>query len=514
MKFAYFIFLMLFAYLSNAQQPAVFSLKGYGGNRWDAVGAFTLPTTDGGFIISMSSQSDTSTGTIDSFCNYDQDRTIFLKYNSDATVLEWSKCYQNIGDTFLEYMYPKPDGNVVFGGEFKSGPGWGFYITKHDASDNIIWSRSYSKGLSPLLYAMTPTTDGGYIMAGSVYYTDTNATIHYGSWAVDDIWVLKLDSLGNKVWSKVIGGTGYDIVNSAAPTSDGGCYLVGGTNSTDNDFSDSHGSHDGFIIRLNDTGNIIWHKCLGGTHDDGIGYICSDNKGGVLLAGVTGSADGDVHHYQQDLMQWVLEIDSNNNILWDNCYGGSINASTGTMCKAVDGSIWISGYVQGGQVDTAFGHHDAYIIHADSAGNYLSSLVLGSDWDDECDMVYPLSNNFILAGGFFSGNGGSFGNIARYGEGDAFLTYLAPWTTNTKQLSSQERQVYIYPNPGNDKVKIKSTLNGSYTLNITDILGKSVYTNTIKDEAEISVSDWRKGIYYVRLTDAKGNHGAETLVVQ
>src|SRR6185437_7430682 len=132
----------------------------------------------------------------------------FQKYNADAYLLEWTKCYAADVDTFLEYMFPRNDGGIVFGGDYMSGYGWGLYICKQNTSGGIEWSNGYSKGNNYLQRDMIATNDGGYIIVGEVFYTDTNFTKHYGDLMSSDIGVVKVDSVGNKMWCKVIGGTG------------------------------------------------------------------------------------------------------------------------------------------------------------------------------------------------------------------------------------------------------------------------------------------------------------------
>ena len=80
------LFLILFSITSLAQHPGLISLKGIGGNASDAA-ANVLQTTDGGFIVGFGTRSDVDTGNIDTlFCNVAQTRSIFTKYNSDASV--------------------------------------------------------------------------------------------------------------------------------------------------------------------------------------------------------------------------------------------------------------------------------------------------------------------------------------------------------------------------------------------------------------------------------------------
>jgi hypothetical protein len=262
--FAFLFIVFSFSALGQVPEPALLSLLGIGGNGVDQVLSQVTKTSDGGFIICINSTSAAGSGNIDTLCDFSGDRNIFLKYNPDQSILEWSKCYQFDGDTFLSYIFPTNDGGFVVGGNYNSASDWGMYICKQDALGNIIWSHEYSKGNGLQTTCMTATDDGGYLMAGASYYTDTNVSIHYGSFMDADIFVLKVDSIGNKVWGKVIGGTGDESVWSIIPAPADGCYLVGETTSSDFDCTGNHGGTDVYLARLDCKGNILWHNDLGG----------------------------------------------------------------------------------------------------------------------------------------------------------------------------------------------------------------------------------------------------------
>jgi hypothetical protein len=289
------LLVLLFTHCVYGQEPTLLSLKLYGGNGSEGFGNPVIKTSDGGFIIGIGSNSTGTIGNIDTFCAENGNRTIFLKYNSDATILEWTKCFSySTGDTSLDFMFPQNDGGAVIGGLYNSTIGWGFYICRHDAADNILWAHGYSIGLSAIPKDMIATSDGGYIIVGGVYYSDTNFTVHNSGSFHADIGVLKLDSLGNKIWSKAIGGT-LDEASAKVLESQGGYYIVGRTNSDDSDCTGYHGGgNDVYIVRLDLNGNILWHHDLGGSSVETGDYACLDGNGGVLIAATSNSSDGDV----------------------------------------------------------------------------------------------------------------------------------------------------------------------------------------------------------------------------
>ncbi len=370
---------------------------------------------------------------------------------------------------------------------------------------------------------MIKTMDNGYLMAGQALNIDTNATTHYGSGLSADVLLLKLDSNGNKQWSKVVGGSGEETIGKIIETRRGMYYIVGTTNSSDYDcIGYKGGASDGYVIKLDSTGNILWHRDFGGMRLDAMSDACrrSGNQDGLVIAGTTTSSDGDVHHHTIDTMFdfWVIEIDGSNNIQWENCYGRGGQEYTTSICKATDGSVWIGGGTgdgHGGQIYTEYGYGDAFFVHADSVGHFLSSKVLGSTAQqyEEAQMLYPLSNGMVIAGGMYNVNDGSFSALPFYqGTHDIFLVSFANWTTNIQDYKNGKTFTHIYPNPACDNVLVDVI--GNYNILITDAVGKPVYNGRVNDKQTISTVTWARGIYYVQIIRKGNNTEIQKLVVQ
>lgn len=512
MRNLYTILFLLLTQVVNAQEPAMMSLNGYGGNGVDQVSNYVTKTNDGGFIVTIYTTSAAGTGNLDSFCT---SGSIFLKYNADASALEWYRCYPS------SYIFPTAGNNFIYGGNTNQNGGWAFKIEKTDYAGTLIWRKTYGNHADAILRSMMPCDDGGYIMMGEVNYTDTDVAIHHGNFMDPDLWVIKVDSNGDKVWTKVIGGTGSDLGVGVIAAPNGGCYVTGTTVSDDFDCTGNHGSNDAYLARLDSNGNILWHRDLGGSGDEFGPHAYTNGKGGILIAATGGSGDGDLHHYVQGLMYWVMEIDSSNTILWENCYGGGGHEEPSAICRASDGSIWINGlsYYQGGQVGNSYGHGDGYIVHADSAGNFISSKVLGSSWEDIGKMVYPLSNDFIIMGGNYAVNDHSFTTLPFYNDStflaiDAFIGTFANWTTKVSTIYNDNDSLSIFPNPTKEKVNIRLNNNKHYNVFIRNAFGETVYKSDVVKEICIDTKTWAKGFYYIQAIDEEGGCNTEKIIVQ
>jgi hypothetical protein len=519
-------FLLLFVpFCTQAQvpEPHMLSLKGIGGNGSDQVSYFVSKTPDGGFIMALGSNS-TSGPIVDSFCSTPaSSRIVFIKYNGDATTKEWSKCYtNNWSDTGYGFMFQTTDNKYIIGGAANSGNKW--VIRKEDASGNILWVKAYGGTGSQQLKSILATEDGGYIFFGSAYGGDGDIGFHHGSASTRDFWVLKVDINGNIEWSKVYGGTGDDIGASVVTAPSGGCYIIGSTSSSDFDCVGNHGGTDAFVARLNKDGNIIWKRCLGGSGNDGGGEgggcsAVSDDNDGILVATISGSENGDVSHQINPTGSniWVFNIDSSNNKMWDNCFGGGGAEFPNAICKSTDSDIWITGCsrVAGGQINQAYGDMDAVVFHINHTGSFINAKVLGSSRQDRGYMIYPLTSGSIITGGFFCENDGAFSGYSINGtfpKIDAYLAVFTNWA-NEIQTFSYGDNVSVYPNPAFDLVNVHVNNNNKYAVIVNDITGKMVYNNSIETFLQIPLSGWHSGMYLMQIVDQDGNRSVKKLIV-
>jgi hypothetical protein len=126
------------------------------------------------------------------------------------------------------------------------------WLIKSDSLGNIIWEKCFGGSASDEHgSAICKTNDGGVVMAGLCTANNGQVT---GWQGLQDIWVVKADSLGSFEWGKAIGGTQNDRAESIEQTPDGGFILAGGTVSNDGDVSVNLGSMDGWVVKLSPSG--------------------------------------------------------------------------------------------------------------------------------------------------------------------------------------------------------------------------------------------------------------------
>lgn len=158
----------------------------------------------------------------------------------------------------------------------------------------VEWQKclgSYSGDYSRII---RPTSDGGFIVIGRTYLGGGDVVGYHGNVETGDIWLLKLNNSGNIQWQKCIGTNYFDEGEDVRQTPDGG-YIVAATSTSVGCFlPGQHGGADYLVIKLTPTGDITWQKNYGGSKNDYAYSIDLTNDGGYMISGFSESSDGDI----------------------------------------------------------------------------------------------------------------------------------------------------------------------------------------------------------------------------
>jgi len=129
-------------------------------------------------------------------------------------------------------------------------------------------------------------------------------------WRIYCCWIVKLDNLGNLLWQKSLGGSEWDTAESIQQTTDGGFIVAGYSRSMDGDVAVNNCLQDYWIVKLDNLGIILWQKSLGGSASDNAMSMQQTLDGGFIAAGYTRSDNGDVagNHGMNDM--WVVKFSS------------------------------------------------------------------------------------------------------------------------------------------------------------------------------------------------------------
>lgn len=195
------------------------------------------------------------------------------------------------------------------------------WIGNCDVAGNLLWQKCLGGSGLDIAYHIT-RVQGGYLIAGTTQSNNGNVTGNHG---FGDGWLVKLDTSGNIIWQKCFGGTDGEFFSKAYSTSDGGIIAIGTALSNNGDVLGNHGGYDIWVVKCDNAGNIQWKKCYGGTGNDNGYDIKEVEGGGYIFTGATGSNDGDVNGNNGGSDQWVVKIAGNGNVEWQKCIGTTGN---------------------------------------------------------------------------------------------------------------------------------------------------------------------------------------------
>jgi hypothetical protein len=154
--------------------------------------------------------------------------------------------------------------------------------TEKPFEGKLVWSKSYGGSAEDKASSVVKTIDGGFMVLSS---TDSNDGDVSKTHAMTDIWLTKFNAEGNLSWSKTIGGSLNDYGTSIIATSDGNYIIAGYSGSNDGDIIKNVGLHDFFISKIDNLGNIIWSKNYGFISHDHAHKIIQTSDGGYFVAG-------------------------------------------------------------------------------------------------------------------------------------------------------------------------------------------------------------------------------------
>jgi hypothetical protein len=293
-------------------------------------------------------------------------------------------------------------------------------------SGSIQWQRTFGGTKSDNSSKAMPTDDHGFLIVGVTNSSDGDVVFLNGD---ADIWILKLDSLGNIQWTKTIGGSEFDATLSFDFTIDGGFVIGGTTRSNDSDVSGHHGETDFWIVKLDNQANIQWQKCYGGSDFDDAFDIKQTPDSGFIVAGPSSSNDGDVigqhscHGCDPDF--WILKLDQTGNLEWQRCLGSIFKETPASVAVTSDGGFVVAGYnssSNSGDVSGCHGLFDYWVVKLDSTGTLLWQRCLGGTNNDAGKAVVCSNDGGVLVFGESNSNDGDVSG--NHGSWDAWLVKL------------------------------------------------------------------------------------------
>ncbi len=272
---------------------------------------------------------------------------------------------------------------------------------------NILWQRTIGGSDYDYLYDIKQTPDGGLIFGGGSA-SDVSGDKTDGSNGSFDMWVIKTDGSGEIQWQNSIGGNQGEDIHSIALAPDGGYLLIGESNSdiSGDKTENSRGGDDYWVVKINNTGTVVWDKTYGGDNIDWFPKISASTAGGYYICG-SSSSDISGEKTENAIGQddfWALKIDDAGTILWQDTLGGNSFEQLEAVVATADGGCIIGGYslsdISGDKTENSRGGSDYWVIKLSSAGNIEWDKTIGGNGADRLHSVIQTTDGGYLLGGY------------------------------------------------------------------------------------------------------------------
>jgi len=387
-----------------------------------------------------------------------------------SVVLSWAKSiggtsYDDGYDVVLDgsrnvYTTGSFSGTVDFdpgAGEYEltSAGAYDIFISKFDTNGNFVWARSMGGTGSDDGYAIALDGSGNAYITGIFHDTadfDPGVgTYNLISAGQGDIFISKLDTNGNFVWAKSIGGETFDDIGlDIVLDGNGNVYSTGEFYDTA-DFDPGVGTYtltsiggDIFISKLDTDGNFVWAKDIGGAGSQTGTAIVVDGGGNVYSTGsFYGTADFDPGPGTYNLTSaeeniFISKLDTNGNFVWAKNMVGAFRGISDDIVLDGTGNVYSTGHFQdvvdfdpgAGTYNLASaGGYDIFISKLDADGNFVWAKSMEGGGSDRGSGIMSDGHGNVYSTGRFQDMvdfdpGGGVYNLNSAGLADIFISKL------------------------------------------------------------------------------------------
>lgn len=372
-----------------------------------------------------------------------------LVFGQDANFL-WVKQFGGTGTSGANSMELDASGNIYTIGDFSGtvdfNPGSGIYnltsigdndlfVSKLDSAGNFIWAKQIGGQSYPSQYDLALDAAGNIYITGTFWGMvdfDLGAGIfNLNTIGTHDLFVLKLDSFGNFIWAKQIGGSLGSVMGTSISLDDLGNIYTTGYFADTIDFDPGAGTFmlnpdnnwffSMFVLKLNPSGNFAWAKAMYGPYS-GVQSesISIDRFGNVLTTGqfhdtvdfdpgvgtftlVPFGSFGDWDHF-------ISKLDSSGNFVWAKQFGGESNQIGFSITTDAFSNVYTTGVFDattdfdpgpGTFFMTPTTGRNTFVSKLDTAGNFVwAKQITGYSYGNDL----TLDDDFnVYTTGFFQG---------------------------------------------------------------------------------------------------------------
>ncbi len=400
----------LVVYFLLTQSPEIKWGRVYGGPG-DDYGRCVLECIDKGYIAVGSTNSSGNGG-------FD----VYIIKTDSLGFLEWSRTYGGVEDDYGYAICPAQNNcYLVVGATNSSGSGLSdIFVIKINENGDSVWARTYGDSMQEIGYSITETRDNNYLITGT--------TSSYGAGGID-VYTIKIDTLGELLWSKTYGGNLDDIGFCVDATDDGGFIFAGTT------FSFGNGNGDVYVVKADSVGGTEWVGLFGTDQNETGLCVQQTIDSGYIICG---SAHSVLLGYE-----WcLLRYNQNGSLIW-NSFQGSLSDDFAYSVQEIDQK----NYIVAGNFA-----YEMYVVRTDTAGYNRWSLIYGGAGTDCAYSIKQTADGgYIIAGITDSYGAGGY---------DVYLIKTYPDQLDIKEKFAQSApqapfDIQVSPNPFNKSLTIK-----------------------------------------------------------
>jgi hypothetical protein len=489
---------------------------------------------------------------------------IFISKLDPSGNFVWAKKIGNTSDEIAKSITLDVFGNIYITGNFMGtvdfNPGSGtFFLTsggpptsnevfilKLTTSGNFVWAKSLGGSYDE--FGLSVTTD----IAGSVYASgisfgtgDYNpgadtCTLPFTGTGVNDSFICKLDSAGNFVWAKKIGGTSTTYANSIFTDENQNVYVAGYFDGV-TDFDPSSSTYNlnasfnaMFILKLDQNGNYIWVKQMGGSASvEGLA-INVDVFGNIYGTGFFSSSpdfdpDSTVFNLNSTGSKdiFVAKLNNSGDFLWAKNFGGELYDAAHAITSDGLGNIYVTGTFSdtvnfNSMIASNYlfsnGGDDIFVLKLDPAGNFIWAENIGGISSDGGESIVLDQFFNVYTTGFFRGtadfdsSSAAFNLSTTSGFRDAFVQKV-----NQTSVEIQEKlllnKISTYPNPTTGLFNLAISKNS--IIEIYNSVGTLIKTQIATGgKNTVDISNVAKGLYYIKIMSDGNLLGTSKIINQ
>lgn len=404
-------------------------------------------------------------------------------------------------------------------------------LLRLDSAGNLKWSKVFGGSAGEEPFALTATSDGGFAVVATTNSNDGDVPFQYVNSQFTIDWVMvKTDSLGNKQWSKTLGGTGDETGLGGLVSAGDGIYLTAASTSRNGECTDTawhpgvYTGQDVFLIKLDLGGNVLWNKSFGSTSSELVFTAFFDHRDSTVLIGAMGANDFHCTGSHGHADGFLIKADQAGNLIWTRVMGDGAEDRIYSIAPAADGGYLATGYhwhnpAQPGNI----GLTDFWIFAVDSNGGVLKQKKFGGLRADVAEAIFPVGSGYVVAGGTGSAGfteGTNTGqNTTSSNKGYMFFSKLEYWPLSTETFLQEERDgLKVYPNPAGSNVQVMLLAqHKGGRLHVYSAMGRLHYSKEVSkliQEVAVPLDGLAAGQYSLLFTDVDGVKAAATFVHQ